>query len=165
MKIKAPFLAALTIALLSLTPSLSFAHEFTVGELTIVHPTSRPTLPNRPMAAYMEIANHGSVNDELVGALSPDFKAIELHRMMDHNGVMKMEQLDVIPIPADGTTKLEPGGLHIMLFGTETVFKEGDSFPVTLEFVKSGPVEVMVNVEKRAHGEGGHSGHGSGHSN
>ncbi len=165
MKIKAPLVAALAFAQLAIVPSFALAHEFTVGELTIIHPASRPSLPNRPMAAYMAISNDGAVNDELVGAYSPDFKAIELHRMMDHDGVMKMEQLDVIPIPADETTTLEPGGLHMMLFGAETAFKEGDSFPVTLEFVKSGPIEVVVNVEKRSHGEGGHSGHGSGHSN
>lgn len=165
MKIKAILIAALTMAQLGLAPSISVAHDYTVGDLTIDHTNSRPTLPNRPMAAYMTISNDGSDNDELIGAFSPDFKAIELHRMVDHDGVMKMEQLDVIPVPADGMTMLKPGGMHMMLFGAERTFKQGDSFPVTLEFVKSGPVEVVVKVEKMAHGDGDHSGHGSGQSN
>ncbi|MBY8976507.1 copper chaperone PCu(A)C [Rhodobacteraceae bacterium NNCM2] len=165
MKPTTMLLAALMTAQIALAPIASIAHETKAGDLTVDHANSRPTLPNRPMAAYMMIMNEGAADDALVGASSPDFESIEIHVMVEQDGVMKMNQLDSIEVPADGAATLEPGGMHLMLFGAKTHFKEGDSFPVTLEFSKTGAVEVEVKVEKPGSGESSHSGHGSGHSN
>jgi copper(I)-binding protein len=43
---------------------------------------------------------------------------------------------------------LKPGGYHIMLMGLTQPLQPGQSFPLTLDFAKSGRREVNVTVEK-----------------
>jgi copper(I)-binding protein len=62
--------------------------------------------------------------------------------------IMRMRQLPGIDLPAGGAVALQPGGNHIMLIGLKAPLKEGDKFPLTLTFAKSGKVEVEVIVEK-----------------
>ncbi|MEM0942716.1 MAG: copper chaperone PCu(A)C, partial [Pseudomonadota bacterium] len=121
----------------------------------------RVTLQSRPAAGYMSIVNAGDATDRLISAASPKFERIELHTMVEDEGVMRMRALEAIEAPAGGEVMLEPGGMHLMLFGATEAFKVGDEFPVTLTFEKAGPVEVVLHVEKPGHGEVDHSNHGS----
>lgn len=149
-----------------ISAGLASAHEAKAGSLTIIHPTARVTLPNRPMAAYMGISNDGTAPDLLLSASSPEFEAIELHQMKEENGVLKMLPLDGIAAPAEDTALLEPGGMHLMLFGAKQRFKAGDEFPLTLVFEHAGEIDIKVKVQKAGHGgHSGHSGHGSGSGN
>ena len=43
------------------------AHDVQLGDLMVIHPTSRPNLPNRPMVVYVTIANDGALADRLLG--------------------------------------------------------------------------------------------------
>ena len=36
--------------------------------IEVLHPWARPTIPNRPGAAYFEVHNHGTTPDRLIGA-------------------------------------------------------------------------------------------------
>ncbi|MEM8697913.1 MAG: copper chaperone PCu(A)C [Pseudomonadota bacterium] len=138
------------------------AEDVSAGDLTISAPMSRAALPNRPMAAYMAIANAGGTPEALLSASSPDFDAIELHTVDEENGVFKMREIPRIAIPAGGTAELAPGGLHLMLFGAQRRLQAGDSFPLTLTFERSGSVEITVPVQGLGKGssDGGHGDHG-----
>ncbi|PZP55043.1 MAG: hypothetical protein DI596_11980, partial [Azospira oryzae] len=80
----------------------------------------------------------------------------EFHRMSLEDGVMKMRHLPAIEVPAHGTVELKPGGTHLMLMGLKQPLKEGERFPLTLRFERSGTVALQVAVRKM-----GASGHGS----
>jgi copper(I)-binding protein len=67
--------------------------------------------------------------------------------VMDTSGTMKMEHQTSVPIPPEGEVRLEPGGLHLMLVGLVQDLKEGDKFPLSLNFQESGEIEVEVTVE------------------
>jgi len=139
-------------AVAALTASLTIpatAHEFEAGDLMIDHPWSRPTIPNRPAAAYLTIHNSGAEADRLVRALSSAFTDVELHLSAKTDGVMTMQKVEAIEIPAGGMAELAPGGYHVMLFGGTQKMIEGDSFTLMLDFEKAGSVEVIVNIEKR----------------
>jgi len=41
------------------------------------------------------------------------------HTHIHDNGVMRMRQLPALDIPAGDTVTLQPGGLHLMLFGLQ----------------------------------------------
>ena len=42
-------------------------------------------------------------------------------------GIMRMRRLDApLTIPAGGEVRLDPGGLHLMMMGLKTPFREGD---------------------------------------
>lgn len=145
---------------------LAQAHEYDVGQLHIDHPWSREMPPVAPTAAaYFVIHNKGAEADRLLGASTPVAGKAELHEHLHEGGVMKMQQVQDVVIPAGGEVKFEPMGYHVMLFELKQQAKDGERFPLTLTFEKAGKVEVQVAVQKEApaghehgmgHGEGAH---------
>ena len=97
-------------------------------------------------AAYVTI--HSPTADRLVSAASPAAKKAELHTMSMQGMVMKMRPLAGLDIPAGQPVALKPGGEHIMLLGLHQPLREGQSFPLTLNFEKAGSRTVTVTVEK-----------------
>jgi len=96
-------------------------------------------------AAYVSLMLHGDA-DRLVAASTPAAKMAGLHKTVQVDGVMKMEHVDGIDIPAHGRLPMKPGGYHIMLMGLTKPLKEGDEIELTLTFEKAGNVKVMVKV-------------------
>jgi periplasmic copper chaperone A len=96
--------------------------------------------------AYLTIRSPSS--DRLVSASSPVAKKAELHTMEMAGMVMKMRPLAGLDIPAGQPVTLKPGGEHIMLLGLNRPLREGQSFPLTLNFEKAGTRTVAVAVEK-----------------
>jgi copper(I)-binding protein len=94
--------------------------------------------------AYLEIANRGG-DDRLVGAMSPVARTVELHlTTVDQRGRTLMAAAESLVCSAH--LALEPGSAHLMLLGVEQPLAVGDRFPLVLEFERSGPVEVDVEV-------------------
>ena len=135
-----------------LSPSLfANAHEFSVGELYIEHPWSREMPPVAPTAAaYFVVHNKGSEADRLISVATPVAGKAEMHEHLHADGVMKMQQVQSVPIPAGGEAKFEPMGYHVMLFNLTQQAKDGERFPLTLTFEKAGKVDVEVAVQKDA---------------
>lgn len=98
------------------------------------------------MAAYAQIHNSTSKNRNITQISSKRFGAIEAHQTVMKNGESRMLALDALEIPAHGETRLEPGGIHLMLFrpqqpqlqpGDKTVlsFRCGKSKAINAEFI------------------------------
>jgi hypothetical protein len=68
--------------------------------------------------------------------------------MSDGSGAMQMHQVDQIDLPAGKTTKLKPGGYHIMLFDLASQLKAGQTFRLTLQFEVGKNKTVKVTVKK-----------------
>ena len=135
------------------------AHEIKAGKLTLQHPWTRATA-GKVGAGYTIIVNSGKTADQLVSATSPAVDKVEIHSMTMDGGVMKMRPLpDGIAIPAGGTTKLAPGGYHLMLLGLKKPLVEGTLVPVTLSFAKAGPVKIELKVEAAGAAEPAHANH------
>src|SRR5665213_2645943 len=97
-------------------------------------------------AAYLTIESPAS--DRLLAVSAPVAKEASLHTMTMEGGVMKMRPLDGIDLPAGQAVMLRPGGMHIMLTGLAGPLKEGQSFPLTLNFAKSGTQKITVTIGK-----------------
>jgi copper(I)-binding protein len=97
-------------------------------------------------AAYVTITSPSA--DRLVSASTPAAKKAELHTMSMQGMVMKMRPVSGVDIPPGQAVTLKPGGEHIMLMGLNQPLREGQSFPLTLNFEKAGPRTVTVTVEK-----------------
>jgi copper(I)-binding protein len=97
-------------------------------------------------AAYVTIQSPTA--DRLVSASSPVAKKVEVHTMSMEGAVMKMRPLAGLDIPAGQPVSFKPGSEHIMLMGLNHPLREGQSFPLTLDFEKAGPRTVTVSVEK-----------------
>ncbi|MEO6988311.1 MAG: copper chaperone PCu(A)C [Aquihabitans sp.] len=65
-------------------------------------------------------------------------------------GMMTMQEVDEIVIPAGDTVVFEPGGYHIMLMDLVEPLKTGDTFEVTLTFANGGDMVVEVEVRDSA---------------
>jgi periplasmic copper chaperone A len=63
------------------------------------------------------------------------------------DGMMKMRELtNRLPIPAQGSVALAPASYHLMFLDLKKPFKEGETFPATLNFEKAGTVGVTFEV-------------------
>ena len=138
-------LPALLLALVLALPAA--AHEYTLGDLKIVHPWARASAgAAQNGAVYLEIVNAGSAPDRLIGASSPAAAHAEPHMHASENGIMKMRPVEAIDIGPGQHVVLKPGGFHLMLMGLTAPLAEGDSFPITLVFEKAGSIEVSAEV-------------------
>jgi copper(I)-binding protein len=100
----------------------------------------------RTGAAFVTVANGGGREDRLVGVASPVAPDAMLHRSFEEGGLMKMEHVTAVAIPAGQRIPMKPGGLHIMLMNLSQPLKQGDRFPLSLTFERGGTREVTVTV-------------------
>lgn len=147
------------LSLLMMTVSAYASHEVKLGNLMIEDPYARPTVSAQKVGgAFLHIENKGAA-DKLIGASSTISKEVQLHMMSMEGNIMRMREVKAIDIPANGSVKLQPGGLHLMLIDLKAQLKEGDQIPVKLKFEKAGEIEVQFHVKdvRPAHGEPGHN--------
>ena len=91
-------------------------------ELTFDSAWVRLPLPSKTTtSAYVELTNHTKNSITLTSADSETIGTIEFHKSELEDGMHRMIKLDTLEIPSLGTLKLDPGGLHLMLFRVEEV--------------------------------------------
>ncbi|MEO8280851.1 MAG: copper chaperone PCu(A)C [Ideonella sp.] len=138
-------------ALLALTAVCVQAHGGRAGDVEITHPFATPTPAGVSAgAAYIvTLLNVGKLPDRLLRASTPVAQRTELHMMsVDAGGVMRMREVADIALQPGEPVRMRPGaGLHFMLIGLKQPLKEGDTFPMTLEFERGGKTEVKVVVQ------------------
>jgi periplasmic copper chaperone A len=143
--------AAAVLALALATGAAStpaFAHDVTVGSLTLTDLWTRATPPKALSAGgFLTITNNGDQPDRLIAASSPVAETVQLHTMSVKNGVMTMHAVEGgIEIPAHGKVALAPGGFHIMFITLKDGLAEGGQVPVTLTFEKAGSVDTFLHI-------------------
>lgn len=76
------------------------------------------------------------VDDELVAADVDGVIAgrVELHEVIDVDGVMRMQQVTGIPLSRTQQLTLKPGDFHVMMLEMPQMLAEGATFPVTFTF-------------------------------
>jgi len=98
-------------------------------------------------AAYMVIHNSTDADDALVGVSSPVAEFVELHlSSMDDEGMMSMNQVAEIAVPAHADAVLKPGSYHVMLINLVEPLEEGASVELSLEFTTAEPQTVTAPV-------------------
>ena len=144
--------AALAAAIIGAGSWGAQAHGASAGDISIGHPFATPTPAGMHAGgAYIAtLENRGKQADRLLRAATPVAGRVELHTMaLDASGVMRMREQADIPLPPGAVLKMRPGqGYHLMLMELKQPLKEGDTFPLTLEFERAGKVEVKVYVQR-----------------
>jgi copper(I)-binding protein len=158
--------AVSAISLLVAAPAALAQHTHaqpSVGKsgITITAPWARASAGMmRTGAAYLTLGNAGTSGDRLVAASTPVAGRAELHTHLRDGDVMRMRSVDAIEIPPGETAELKPGGLHIMLLDLKAPLKQGDTFPLSLQFEKAGIQTVTVSIQAAgASGPDQHKGH------
>lgn len=100
-------------------------------------------------AVYLTLTNDSENEQSIVGATSDRCGSMEIHETTIDGGVMEMDRLGELVIPAGETVHLEPGGLHLMCLGVEEPLVADDSFVVDLEMRTDRLLRLDVKVEDR----------------
>jgi copper(I)-binding protein len=102
-------------------------------------------------AAFMTLHNHSTEAKRLMTVESSVADSVELHGHQHENGMMKMRQVKGgIEIAPHGMTKMEPGGLHIMLIGLKQKLVPGESVHLRLKFDDNSTQDVHAEIRKLA---------------
>ncbi|WP_279483875.1 copper chaperone PCu(A)C [Aureimonas sp. SK2] len=142
-----PIAAAVAACLAVTGPAAS--HEFKAGDLTISHPSSRPTPPKADVGVgYVSIRNDGTTADRLIGGSATVAGRFEIHASTVEDGVARMRRVeDGIVLEPGATVKLASGGAHVMLFDLKEPIKKGQPFDGAFVFERAGTVPVSFSVE------------------
>ncbi|MFI7102896.1 copper chaperone PCu(A)C [Streptomyces sp. NPDC050161] len=107
-----------------------------------------PQPVNEKMAgAFLVIENTGSAADKLTSVTSDLSDDVSIHKTTGN----KMEQVNSLPVPANGELTLSRGGNHLMFMGLKKKPAAGDKVTIELHFGTSDPVKVEVPVKDAAY--------------
>jgi len=101
------------------------------------------------LAAYLVIRNRGDSDVRLTEVTSPAFAHVMMHQSVTRDGVARMLHRDSIPIPAHGTVRFEPGGLHLMMPAPATRLTLGDKVDLWLHFADGRRIRAAATVRKK----------------
>lgn len=146
---KSRFLSIFAALVLTGIPLLSNGHGYRLGHIAIRHPWSAPAQTPTGMG-YLTLRNQGTEDDQLIAVSAAIATKSELHISLKTGAGLKSEPIDAITIPAGGEIKLEPSGSHIIFINLKKSLKEGERFPVTLQFKNAGMITVDMFVQKNA---------------
>ena len=134
---------------LSWLGALVFVSPSIAADLTFDHGWARPTAALQSSAAvFAVVANHGTHEIILVGGYADFAERVAFHQSTIEDGQARMQPLSGgLTIPAGETVFLEPGGLHIMLFGLASRLVEGNQHTLTLTSIEGETVEVDVTIQ------------------
>jgi len=97
-------------------------------------------------AGYAVLANGGSVDDVLTGVRTPVAGMAHLHASTGPDGMMRMESVKELRVPAGAEIALKPGDYHVMIMGLQKALKVGEDVPLTFSFKNQGDVTVNARV-------------------
>lgn len=95
-------------------------------------------------AAYVTISS--SRADRLGDASSDSARDVQIHEVTNDDGIMRMRRVESVNLDANATVRLEPGGMHLMMFGIDKAFVPGDEVVITLVFDNAGEIEHVFTV-------------------
>jgi periplasmic copper chaperone A len=129
------------------------------GELQLVDGwIPEPPPGSRILAGYLTLENTGPETRSLVRLSSPQFSAVEMHRTVVVDGLVRMEALPGLDIPAGGRLTMQPGGYHLMLINPVTPLESGAEVEIHVEYEDQSAQTLILEV--RPHSETGAPLHG-----
>lgn len=116
------------------------------GPLQVSDSWARATPPGARTAAVYITVTGGEASDRLLGGTTAYAREVQVHTHIHADGMMRMEQIPALDIPAGGTVSLRPGGDHIMLIGLQQALVAGATMDLILTFEQAGDVALSVPV-------------------
>ena len=116
------------------------------AQVAVTDPWVRGTVTGqKATGAFMQLKS--PADTALVAAASPVAKIVEIHEMKMEGGMMKMNAVDRLALPAGKAVDLKPGGYHVMLMDLVKPLKDGDTVPLQLTFEDKAGKKQTVDVK------------------
>ncbi|MGW8204258.1 copper chaperone PCu(A)C [Sphingomonas bisphenolicum] len=98
---------------------------------------------DRPSAGYFVI-HGGDAGTQLRGVLTDYALKVAMHESIDKDGMVTMEAIDTVDVPAKGQVAFAPGGKHLMLWGiNDTAISRGK---MQLTFLMGNGDRLLVDA-------------------
>ncbi|WBQ16542.1 copper chaperone PCu(A)C [Sphingobium yanoikuyae] len=101
--------------------------------------------PNKdtPSAGYF-VAHGGDAGVQLRGVMTDYALKVEMHESVGKDGMMSMQPIESVDVPAKGTVAFAPGGKHLMIWGVnDTAISRGK---MQLTFLMSNGDRLLVDA-------------------
>jgi copper(I)-binding protein len=133
--------AALTAAALAAIVVLAGACSRAPDTTVVVRDARiRAVVPGQDKTAgYLTIENRGGAPYVLTAVESARAAAIEIHTIVRDGDTVRMRRLPELAVEPGATVRLEPGGLHLMIFG---ITDSAEPFAATLVAGDGTRIEV-----------------------
>jgi periplasmic copper chaperone A len=118
------------------------AHSYKLGHILIGHAWALPTQSSEGQI-FFPLVNNGSGSDKLIGARSPIASMIELRA----NNRYDDPALTAIDLEPGKPVPMRPTARHLRLITLTKSLAQGDRFPLILDFLNAGEIEIEVFVE------------------
>ncbi len=133
--------ALFLLPLLAITASCQKAPELYVDNASV----QLSPVAGNPSAAYFTV--HGSDEaTDLIQVSSPMAIRVEMHESRNDNGVMRMNTVTAVPVPAGSKVEFAPGGLHVMLWNINPAITPGKTLPLVFAFGNGTRIQVDTPV-------------------
>lgn len=103
----------------------------------------------RTLVAYMDLSNRGAAPVTVTGIRAASiFSGSMLHGTEVVDGVSRMRHVDELPLQPGDQARLEPGGLHLMLFKPSQPLRAGDQVELLVECMDQDALRITVPVRR-----------------
>ncbi len=104
------------------------------GEVSIVDASVRLNAnPDAPSAAYFTVKG-GDLAATVTGVQTADAERAEIHESKMVGGMMRMNAVSDVDVPANGEVRFRQGGLHVMLFGLSEAARAAGKVTLSVSF-------------------------------
>lgn len=104
------------------------------GELAITDASVKLNAnPAAPSAAYFTVKG-GEIATTITGVQTADAERAEIHESKMEGGMMRMNAIADVDVPANGEVRFEQGGLHVMLFGLSDAARAAGKVVLSISF-------------------------------
>jgi len=143
----------LSVALLLCMPTLASAEITVEGAWVRMPPPVADTA-----AGYLILNNSGDADINIISVESAAAAHPEFHSMSMHEGMMHMQRMESVVVPAHGKLEFSPGGNHLMLKGLKRKLNAGDHVMFKLNTSDGHAVDVHAEVRDMRKMPDGHGG-------
>jgi copper(I)-binding protein len=99
-----------------------------------------------PAAGYFKLNKTSGGPVTLVGAESPAFGHITMHKSTQDKGMARMEPVPTLEVAPGRAVEFSPGGYHLMLMERQSPIDLGDEVTVTLVFADGQRLPVVFQA-------------------
>ncbi len=107
-----------------------------------------------PASGYFTI-HGGAEPTRLLSVTTEGAQRIEMHESIEKNGMMTMQAVESVDVPAKSKVEFAPGGKHLMIFGVNPAIVETGKLTMTMFFANGDRLIVDAVVRKAGAATGG----------